>query len=115
VILTQVDGLWYLCDVGFGGHGIVEPLLLRAFDDLDSNGPAGQAPPADWRAAGGEFEQLGARYRLRWGVMGSTEPLPAAAVNSHPERHSFVGFYMQVRAAWHGERAGAALLQAYWI
>lgn len=88
----------YLCDVGAGGKCIVEPILLRAYDDVDSSSDGGwqPPPPADWLSAKGEYRQYGMRYRLRRGVMGSAEPLAVADVASHPERDSWVGWYLQV-------------------
>lgn len=97
IILTKVDDLWYLCDVGFGGQGLVAPVLLRAYDDVDAaHNPTQQQPPADWLEAHGEYLQAGTRFRLRRGVLGSAELLSAAAVATHPEKDSFVGYYLQV-------------------
>jgi hypothetical protein len=99
IAFVKVDGCTYLCDVGAGPKCLVEPVLLRAYDDTDSSGPSGQPPPADWLAAHGEYQQCGMRFRLRRGIMGSAEPLSTEAAMTHPERDSFVGYYLQVRCA----------------
>jgi hypothetical protein len=78
----------------------MEPLLLRAYDDVDASGPTQQPPPLAWLAAQGESSQGGTRYRLRRGVTGSAELLSTADALTHPEKDSFVGWYLQV-----GERA----------
>jgi arylamine N-acetyltransferase len=96
IAFVKVDGRTYLCDVGAGPKCLVEPVLLRAYDDTDSSGPSRQPPPADWLAAHGEYQQCGMRFRLRRGIMGSAEPLSTAAAMTHPERDSFVGYYLQV-------------------
>lgn len=101
IALVSVKGHTYLCDVGAGPKGLAEPLLLRAYDDTDSSSssPTQQLPPADWLNQQGESQQYGLRYRLRRGIMGSAEPLSAPAALTHPERDSFVGYYLQVRQA----------------
>jgi hypothetical protein len=99
IIFVTVDGLTYLCDVGAGDKCLQEPVLLRAYDDVDSTGPSHQQPPAEWLATQGESQQAGMRYRIRRGVMGSAEPLSAAAAATHPELESFVGYYLQVSGA----------------
>lgn len=102
IALVIVDGHTYLCDVAAGPKGLAEPILLRAYDDVDSSGPTQQPPPADWLAAHGEYEQYGMRFRLRRGIMGSAEPLSTAAAMTHPEWDSFVGYYLQVGAVPQG-------------
>lgn len=100
IVLVTVEGATYLCDVGAGPKCLVEPVLLRAYDDTDDQGPSRQQPPQDWLAAGGESQQAGMRYRIRRGIMGSAQPLSTAAALVHPERESFVGYYLQVCAAY---------------
>jgi arylamine N-acetyltransferase len=115
IIFTCVAGAWYLCDVGFGGMGIAEPMLLQAYDVVASSSSSGnglqtngqlqqQAEPwtvlpgaAAAAAAGcpGESHQCGSRFRLRRGVINSAEHLPADQVASHPEVLSHVGWYLQ--------------------
>jgi len=99
IVLVTVEGATYLCDVGAGPKCLVEPVLLRAYDDTDDQGPCRQQPPPGWLAAGGESQQAGMRYRIRRGIMGSAEPLSTAAALAHPERESFVGYYLQVCAS----------------
>lgn len=96
VLIVTIDGQRYLCDAGAGPKCLAEPVLIRAHDDVDSSGPSQREPPADWLSAGGEYPQFGMRYRIRFGIVGSAEPLPSTAVLKHPERDSFVGYYLQV-------------------
>ena len=97
IVIVTVDGHKYLCDVGAGPKCLMEPVLLRAYDDVDQHGPTQQQPPADWLAAQGVYQQCGMTYRIRRGIFGSAEPLSTAEALSHPERDSFVGYYLQVR------------------
>lgn len=91
-------GLLWLADVGFGGQGLLEPLPVVAFDDQQGVSAAaaayadafGSAAGGGWCPAAGESAQAGGRFRLRRGVMGSAEPLPAAAAACHPEAESHV-------------------------
>lgn len=96
IIFVKMDGHTYLCDCGAGPKCLAEPVLLRAYDDVNADGPQQQPPPADWLAANGESEQYRMRYRIRRGIMGSAEPLSTAEALVHPERDSFVGYYLQV-------------------
>ncbi|KAI8467987.1 MAG: hypothetical protein J3K34DRAFT_428644 [Monoraphidium minutum] len=79
IVMMRIDGDIWLADVGFGGQGLLEPVQVRAYDD-----------------GGKEWAQAGTRYRLRRGVMGSAELLPAAMADTHPEAASHVGWYLQV-------------------
>ena len=36
IIFAEFDGETWLCDVGYGGMGMMEPVLVRAYDDLPS-------------------------------------------------------------------------------
>eukprot|EP00775_Hariotina_reticulata_P012221 gene12221-12359_t len=86
VVLVRFDnGDLYLADTGFGGQGLLEPVLVQAYDD-----------------GGAESHQAGLRYRLRRGLAGSAELLPAAAVDSHPDRDAYIGWYLQafLNEAW---------------
>lgn len=119
IIFTCVNGAWYLCDVGFGGMGILEPLLLRAYDEPQEDSSSHNSSPdvqqqqQDWEllpgaaaaaTAGcpGESHQSGSRFRLRRGVIGSAELLPADQAAGHPEALSHVGWYLQccVKGNW---------------
>lgn len=107
IIFVTVGGGVYLVDVGFGGQGLLEPILLAAYDDAGQHGDAAREVlpgEADARAAGcaGESHQGGSRFRLRRGVVGSAEPLACDQAESHPERDSFVCWYLQIHlgGAW---------------
>lgn len=121
IIFACVDGAWHLCDVGFGGLGIAEPIHLQAYDEAaatngtgdSSEGAQQQEAPEPWgvlpgaaaaAAAGcpGESHQCGSRFRLRRGVIGSAQLLPADQAASHPEALSHVGWYLQclVKGQW---------------
>jgi arylamine N-acetyltransferase len=116
IIFTCVDGAWHLCDVGFGGLGIAEPIFLQAYDEaaaaaantIAANGeqqqqqqqaePWAVLPGAAAAAAAGcpgESHQCGSRFRLRRGVINSAQHLPADQAASHPEALSHVGWYLQ--------------------
>jgi len=80
IVLVRFDnGDLYLADTGFGGQGLLEPVLVKAYDD-----------------GGSESHQAGLRYRIRRGLAGSAELLPAAAVDSRPDRDAYIGWYLQV-------------------
>jgi N-hydroxyarylamine O-acetyltransferase len=117
VVLTQLGGQVYLCDAGFGGQGLLEPMLLQAYDETNSgigggsssNGLSTTAEAAAAAAAGGDVSaeagvshQAGTSYRLRRGIVGSAELLPSHLVPTHPELHSHVGWYLQclLEGAW---------------
>jgi N-hydroxyarylamine O-acetyltransferase len=103
VVLTQLGGQVYLCDAGFGGQGLLEPMLLQSYDeaqDLSSSSHGSAATTTAAAAAGplaqpGVSQQAGTSYRLRRGIVGSAELLPSHLVPSHPELHSYVGWYLQ--------------------
>lgn len=79
VVFVRLEGQMWLADVGLGGQGQVEPIPVKAHDE----------------EGGGEWAHGGSCHRLRRGVLGSVEALPADSAQSHPEADSHVGWYAQ--------------------
>ena len=122
IVFVQLEGRTWLCDVGFGGQGLLEPVLLQAYDASEpssSSSSSGTVHPALQSRSKGHHEhdsaaaaaaavaaavshQAGTSYRLRYGVLGSAEHLPASQALNHPEVLSHVGFYLQtlINGAW---------------
>jgi arylamine N-acetyltransferase len=119
IVFVQLEGRTWLCDVGFGGQGLLEPVLLQAYDASEpasssSSAFSGQtvesttghnehASSTTAAAAGAAIShQAGTSYRLRYGILGSAEHLPASKASTHPEALSHVGFYLQtlIKNTW---------------
>jgi arylamine N-acetyltransferase len=123
IVFAAAGGQTWLCDAGYGGMGLVEPVPLIPYDDApgittsssSNNGGDGIIPNVNSSSSSSSSgstgvheldspyisHQGGSSYRIRYGIRGSSQLLPASQALTHPEALSHVGYYLQTLVKGH--------------